>query len=263
MASATEAVSPPPTEQEVAQRTLCLGVMVIRAEYEISVKENNNKPNEKIEKSNEQLVNLIQTENLMPSFSKREKVLIKKELGSWSNQDIADMFWRNQALAILLWAVSYLSEIRPYDKGYLPIETWPILFFPINKEFMSFVPLTKTFYSHIHLRSLEEINKARETAQHWYWRAQTERIIKKGKIQGAEGLTFLEIIKMSAKDGYTRGWHGKPIKNDLPIHGKAYADLTEQEFSQTKSLTKERYYALNWLAGYSTKNNWDEVPTNT
>ena len=53
------------------------------------------------------------------------------------------------------------------------------------------------------------------------------------------------------------------IADDFPAKGKAYRDLTAEEWSELRSITAERHYALNWLCGRAPKNKWDETPTDT
>jgi hypothetical protein len=53
------------------------------------------------------------------------------------------------------------------------------------------------------------------------------------------------------------------IDEDFAVHGKAYRDLSPEEWSEVRSITLERHFALNWLCGYAPNNRWDETPTDT
>ena len=53
------------------------------------------------------------------------------------------------------------------------------------------------------------------------------------------------------------------IHDDFPAKGKAYRDLTADEWSEVRSVCAERHYALNWLCGYAPGNDWDHTPTET
>ena len=46
-----------------------------------------------------------------------------------------------------------------------------------------------------------------------------------------------------------------------PARGKAYCELTDEEWQEMRSIATERLYGLNWLCKYSA--NWDLVPTGT
>ena len=48
---------------------------------------------------------------------------------------------------------------------------------------------------------------------------------------------------------------------DFPAFGKAYRNLSEDEYEQATSIAMERHLALNWLCGYDS--DWDETPTDT
>ena len=53
------------------------------------------------------------------------------------------------------------------------------------------------------------------------------------------------------------------IDNDFPAMGKAYRELDGREWSEVRSITMERHYALNWLCGLAPNNQWDATPTDT
>jgi hypothetical protein len=53
------------------------------------------------------------------------------------------------------------------------------------------------------------------------------------------------------------------IEEDFPAKGKAYRELSAEEWSEVRSVTFERHIALNWLCGYSLGNEWDHTPTET
>ncbi len=53
------------------------------------------------------------------------------------------------------------------------------------------------------------------------------------------------------------------IDDDFAARGKAYRDLTDEEWAEVRSITLERHFALNWHCGYAPDNRWDETPTET
>ena len=77
---------------------------------------------------------------------------------------------------------------------------------------------------------------------------------------GVDGMTFEGIIAMACAQAKEQG-DFEPIGGDFPVRGKAYRDLSEDEYNQATSIAMERHRALNWLCGYST--DWDRVPTDT
>jgi hypothetical protein len=50
------------------------------------------------------------------------------------------------------------------------------------------------------------------------------------------------------------------IDESFPVNGKAYRELSTQEWSEVRSITVERHFVLNWLCGYAPEN---EVGQNT
>jgi len=53
------------------------------------------------------------------------------------------------------------------------------------------------------------------------------------------------------------------IDEDFPAFGRAYRDLSSDEWAAVKSIAMERHFALNWLCGYAPENGWDDTPTDT
>ena len=50
----------------------------------------------------------------------------------------------------------------------------------------------------------------------------------------------------------------KPVDNDFPLFGKAFANLTEDEMEEASTIAAARRLALDWLCGFATE--WDNVP---
>lgn len=106
----------PPDQETVAYRGLCLGVVIMRAEFEqlvqaIEVAE--------VWDLHQAIVDRTATwmadEGLTFRSTARERALLAKPLGSWTEPEIIDMSWRLESLGILLWALSLQGEISPDD----------------------------------------------------------------------------------------------------------------------------------------------------
>jgi hypothetical protein len=107
-------------------------------------------------------------------------------------------------------------------------------------------------------------------AELWHWRSRTRQLIEAGEVyQGgasaaAAGLhTFDDIVRTTSRFAAEEKQIDPPIDEDFPAMGKAYRDLTNNEWNDVRSITVERHLALNWLCGYAPKNAWDETPTDT
>lgn len=62
------------------------------------------------------------------------------------------------------------------------------------------------------------------------------------------------------RTGEANGWF-VPISEDFPVFGKAYADLSLEEYRRAISIAQERLWGLNWVCRY--ERDWDKVPLNT
>jgi hypothetical protein len=193
----------------------------------------------------------IADEGLIASQSTREKPLVSKALGSWSRQELIDSAWRANSLGVILWALSRFDELPPWDTQFTPQETIK----PLNL----FAPIGP-FLERAVLRPESEIEPMRELAELWHWRSRTRRLQEEG-FQPEDGISLEDKVRTAAAKAFRDGDIPKPIGGDFPVFGKAYADLSTEECSQTSSIAIERLYALNWLCGYAA--DWDAVPTDS
>lgn len=75
--------------------------------------------------------------------------------------------------------------------------------------------------------------------------------------------SYDDIARFAARKAAEAGTIPPCVEDDFPANGKAYRDLTAQEWSEVRSITVERHFALNWLCGYAPDNQWDDTPTDT
>ena len=167
--------------------------------------------------------------------------------------------WRMEAAQVLMWALKMLPQLPPYDTV-------------ADHDFLKTFPTGNLagFIQSAELRPPAEINRARSDAEFWHWRSRTRQLIDDGaafpddESKRAAGFrTFDDIVRFSARKGFEKGTLPACIDDDFPAKGKAYRDLSEQEWSEVTSITIERHFALNWLCGFAPGNHWDETPTDT
>ena len=194
----------------------------------------------------------MESQNFYDYLSPGEKELFEKEPGSWEMQELANVSWRIEALGVLLWALELTDKIPGYDKQF-NIESF------IDK--LPFMESIEKFKETVKMRSKKEIEKARDIAQLWHWRARTTRIMQDEEAETPKGYTYDGIIKMTAENAFDENKLPEPIDGDFPAFEKPYRDLTDEEFSIASSIALERHFALNWLSGLS--ENWDDTPTDT
>lgn len=242
----------PPTQEIVARRALCLWALVWRAEFETVIQEI---PEPTVKQINEEMIvdlkEWISRENLKQSQSQEEASLFSIPAGGWNRQQLIDSHWRAESLGTILWALSLVDAVPLYDTEF---GTESVV------QTIGLMRPTIEFFDKIKLRFEEQLEKARDIAELWHWRARTTQIMQEGKKPPA-GLSYDQILKITAESAYASGEIPRPIRDDFPAYGKAYKDLSEDEFSIAMSISIERHFALNWLCGYS--EDWDRTPTDT
>lgn len=76
-------------------------------------------------------------------------------------------------------------------------------------------------------------------------------------------ISFDSVVRQSVQNHSGDGTFETAIDEDYPAFGKAYRDLSADEWAIVQSITMERHFALNWLCGYAPGHRWDETPTDT
>jgi hypothetical protein len=75
--------------------------------------------------------------------------------------------------------------------------------------------------------------------------------------------SYQDIVRVAAHAARERADVHLLIGDDFALKGKSYAELSLEEWSEVRSISIERHRALNWLCGYSPRNDWDTTPTDT
>ena len=128
----------------------------------------------------------------------------------------------------------------------------------------------KKFFSLCKLRSRKELEAARSTAEVWHWRSRTRQLIEAGRSfdpspeMSKAGLgSYDAIVRFTANKLKQSGELAQIVDDDFAVGGKAYRDLSKEDWANVTSITAERHFALNWLCGQAPGNRWDETPTDT
>jgi hypothetical protein len=192
-------------------------------------------------------------------LSPLERSFSRTTMTTITDAQLISASWRVEALVPLLWALQVVDEIPPYDTQSSPDLVSDSRFADLD-----------AFISNASLRPSEEIDAARAIAEAWHWRSRTRQLIEDGiafpdspEVVAAGFTSFDSIVRMSANSHEGDGTFDKMIDEDFPAFGKAYRDLTDEEWTTTRSITMERHLALNWLCGYAPGHRWDETPTDT
>lgn len=247
--------------EEAAKRALCLAALIVRGQLETILgmaraiadadpleKTGNQKLNEA---GTERLNRWLREEGLWDSLSRKERKLMTADCGKWSPQNAMDASWRREAAGVIAWSVGLLPALPAWDTQ-------------IDEDLAKAIgfqaPLASTL-GRILPRPEDEIRKARDIAERWLWRARTTQLMKeRPDTPMPKGMTFGKIIRMAAEKCAEDGLF-EPIRGDFPAMGKAYHELTDDEWNTMCSIATERLYALNWLCSYSA--DWDNVRCDT
>lgn len=171
-----------------------------------------------------------------------------------SAQQRIDASWLAESIASLLWALQMISALPAYDW-----EADPALASRLRS-----VPIAELIRQP-KLRPKREIEKQRQTAEIWHWRARTRQLQELGHFNGqsVSGHPIEQIIERTARNGARSGRLLEPIGRDFPANGKPYSDLSSDEFATLTSIAQERHKAFNWLCGFSPTGRWTDTRTDT
>jgi hypothetical protein len=200
-----------------------------------------------------QNVNRLKAAGLWADVEGDERRFLQARIDQITAQQRIDAGWLAESIVCLLWALQLIPEIPPYDHE-------------ADAELVNALPAlsVKDLVKQAHLRPREEINKQRDIAELWHWRARTRRLQEEGRLKGqVGGFSIEQIIERAAMKG-AQDWNfPNPIESDFPAMGKAYRDVSSEEFARLTSIAQERHKALNWLCGFSPNGQWADTPTDT
>lgn len=203
--------------------------------------------------------NEVVSSPISPYLSRWERKFATATELTMSNQLQLDGSWHLEAVQILLWALRLIPELHaPDTQADLRLSKFDVLNDPAG------------FLNSAILRPQTEIYHARELAELWHWRSRTEKLIREAQPFPSneemirQGLrSYQDIVHRVANAAQERGDVHPVIGDDFGVKGKPYAQLSEEEWSEVRSISMERHYALNWLCGFSPNNDWDQTPTDT
>jgi hypothetical protein len=232
-----------PSEEHAARRSLCLTALLLRVGLE------QHGPDADGRGFADGINEWLATSGLEGDLSQKEQSLLQLPAGSWGRQEVIDALWRTEAHGVLLWALSVIDDMPPYDEPFRPMFEESGVMRPPD-----------AFLSRVALRDSDEISKARDVAELWHWRSRTTQTIRLG-MAPPPGVTYQKILEITASAAHEKGELPPPIAGDFPLFGRAYRDLSEDQYQVASSIARERHLALNWLCGYSP--DWDRTPTDT
>ncbi len=186
-----------------------------------------------------------------------ELELANSTLVTMTLQQQVNAAWRLEAAQVLMWALDLIPALPLYDTR-------------ASADLLKMIPKLSDLAERATLRGTTTIDKARDLAELWHWRSRTRQLVEAGEVfRGSPNAelagmhTYDDIVRTTARFAAEKNQIAQPIDEDFPVKGKAYRDLTDNEWNEVRSITVERHFALNWLCGYAHGNVWDETPTDT
>jgi hypothetical protein len=168
-------------------------------------------------------------------------------MGTWSERALISVGWRIEALGIMLWVLNRIDMIPMYDDQFTRHEAFAPL--DLMNSTIDFIWMAS-------LRHEKELQLARDCAEQWNWRSRARELQRFG-VHPPEGLTFTDVIRMTAERAVKNRYLDNLIDGDFPAFGKAYHALSEDEYTLTSAIAYERYSALNWVCEMS--NDWENI----
>jgi len=167
--------------------------------------------------------------------------------------------WAVEAVACLLWALKLTDRMPSSDE-----EADPVI--------LKLVPASdlRHFIDNASLRPVEEIDAARDLAELWHWRSRIREFQQAGttptedeQLRRLGVKSYDDVIRSTAKMAKEKGLLSTTIDDDFATRGRAYRDLSVEEWSELRFVAVERHRALNWLCGYAPTGDWSRTPVNT
>jgi hypothetical protein len=198
--------------------------------------------------------NRIRNEGLWEFMEPSEVEFMETRAMEMTMRQRIDSSWVIESIGCLCWALGYLRQLPSYDQ-------------PVGKEVIAFPKgeTAETMLENAELRDEHEIERQRDWAELWHWRARTQMLLRSGEMPPGlpRGARLNEIFRLSAIGAAGDGAFEAPIENDFPAFGKPFRAVDQAQLFSLISIASERHKAFNWLCGYAPENRWDETPTDT
>jgi hypothetical protein len=254
-----------PSAQDVAKRLLILKYMVVQALalppqdllknlFSQWSKDEQRKFTNGFAERTKQVVSFLKSNGLWNLVTKEEQEFIQSIPPKIKFQQHLNAMWCLESAVVLMWALGLINDFPAFDN-----QSDPEILKQIPHEgIRKFIDGSKLLID-------GEIERKQSLAELWHWRSRTRQLIEEKRTlpQKLGFSSFDQIIQRVANETYKQGDLSQIINNDFLAKDKPYRDLTDEEWSEVRSITMERHHALNWICGYAQGNKWDKTPTDT
>jgi hypothetical protein len=199
--------------------------------------------------------------SLRSALSPWERSFSSATSSTMSQQQQVDATWRVESFQVLVWALGILPKLPPYSAqaDHELLKAFP----PDGCDPVEFIRAAS-------LLAAQRIASARNRAELWHWRSRTYELMLDGQalpddpeLRSAGFESYDDVVRFTVEKMVEQKSLPRSIDGDFPVRGKAYRDLTREEWATVSSITTERHFALNWLCGLAPANRWDDTPTDT
>ncbi len=194
----------------------------------------------------------IERDDLSDHFSASESQLMEIPLGGWGQTNVLQTIGRFEALVTLLWAIKRIDEMP----------SWQV---PVGAKMMENAALFKSPKELLELgvkRDDVEIETMQQAAEFWHWRFRTE-MMRRGGAPPPAGETYEDCISKAVDHAMNEGIISNSMDGDIEINGTAYGSLNQEDWANVASISIERHFGFNWLAGRAENNDWDLTRVDT
>jgi hypothetical protein len=192
--------------------------------------------------------------DLGPGLTREELRLFSYPYGGWDPAATSMASWHVDAASALGWAIGLIEQMPPYDRG-AGMELLRLLPFSSDSRFAKAGSAPREEQSSLRswarLRPSSEILAARECASLWLWRSRSRTLMLNG-VENVEA-----SIREAASRALERGMIASVREQDFEAFGKAYRDLSRDEWETAHHIAWGRLHALNWICGDEL--DWDRV----
>lgn len=214
-----------PTERDIALRALCLTAVAAAGAYATVLLAEPDSVDEVLDHTAD-LTEWIEEDGLLKLLSPAEQDLLDTPLEEWGDEQRIAARSRGEALGVLLWALSVVKVMPPWDEPFDVVEQAPL------------GDTVEELLERSQLRPRDEIERARDLADLWQWRA-------------SASAADVDVVGGTARAAFDAGDTADLIAGDFPAFAKAYRDLEEGEAALARSIAEERRHALAWLCGHA------------
>lgn len=201
-----------------------------------------------------QVISSLKSNGFWKFMTKEEQEFIQSIPPKIKFQQHLNAMWRLESVIVLMWALGLINDFPAFDSQ-------------SDAEILKQIPHEdiRKFIDGSKLLPDGDIERKRSLAELWHWRSRTRQLVEEKKTPPPElGFnSFDQIIQLVANESYKQADLPHVIDNDFIAKGKPYRKLTDEEWSEVRSISMERHHALNWICGYAKGNRWDKTPTDT